>query len=89
MTRKEINAEIWLNTGIPQEICDRNPEIKTGQYGQYRKLDSGNYEFISYCAQVPDANGQLHPAVQNYISILTTEFKSFLDALLPPKASNE
>lgn len=80
-TRKEVDAELWLNTGIPPELCDSQPLLKTT--GIYRKLDSGKTEFISYCTETPDATGAPHPALENYTTINTQKFKSFLDVILP------
>lgn len=50
MTRERINGYLWINnTPIPQEICDREPLLK--DYGLYRRLSTGNFEFISFCDQ--------------------------------------
>jgi hypothetical protein len=39
---------LWLNnTPIPQDICEREPILK--DYGLYRRLSTGNFEFISFC----------------------------------------
>ncbi len=48
VTRNRINAYLWLNNSpVPQEICDREPALK--EYGIYRRLNDGNFEFISVC----------------------------------------
>jgi hypothetical protein len=48
VTRNQINGYIWLtNTPLPQEICDREPLLK--DYGLFRRLNDGNFEFISVC----------------------------------------
>jgi hypothetical protein len=48
VTRNRINAYLWLNNSpVPQEICDREPTLK--DYGIYRRLNDGNFEFISIC----------------------------------------
>jgi len=36
-----------LNGGIPEETCEKYPELKDS--GLYRKLNNGQVEFISYC----------------------------------------
>jgi hypothetical protein len=69
ITRPEVDAETWLHSAIPQELC--TPEIR--QYGIYRKLDDGTFEFISYC----------QTEVKNYIGFNTEKFQRVLDALLP------
>ena len=80
-SRAEIDAEIWLNSGITPDVCAKYPELK--QFGIYRKLDTGKYEFISYCTTVPDANGNQVNAVQQYLSVNAQKFNKFLDELLP------
>jgi len=48
VTRNQINAYLWLNNSpIPEEICQREPLLK--DYGLFRRLNNGNYEFISMC----------------------------------------
>lgn len=66
---------------MPPDLCAAQPALS--RYGIYRKLDSGKTEFISYCTQLPDANGVYHPAVQGYTSINTQKLLSVLDELLP------
>jgi hypothetical protein len=48
ITRQEISAAIWLNNGLPSELCQKEPELRN--YGFYRKLNSGKIEFISFCS---------------------------------------
>jgi hypothetical protein len=71
ISRKQVVAETWLNSGLPADVCEKYPEIK--EYGIYRKLDSGQYEFLSYCKNES----------QNYISIQGDKFRRILDSLLP------
>lgn len=50
VTRNQINGYLWLNNiPVPQEICDREPLLK--DYGLFRRLNNGNFEFISVCDQ--------------------------------------
>lgn len=81
ISRKEVVAEIWLQSGLPEDLCIREPELQ--KYGIYRKLDSGKYEFISYCTEIQDDKGQKFPATQGYLSVKTEKFYSILDQLLP------
>lgn len=71
ITRQEIKANLWLNSGLPSALCEQVPELK--QYGMYRKLNSGKYELQAYC----------NPQAQKYFSILDTELDKVLDGLLP------
>lgn len=89
-SRKEVDAELWLNTGLPADICQKYPELAdAGKFGIYRKLDTGKYEFISYCTEIPDGAGGQKVAVQGYTSINTQKLTSFLNDLLPPQSSME
>jgi hypothetical protein len=48
VTRERVNAYLWLNnTPVPPEICEREPLLK--DYGLFRRLNSGGFEFISFC----------------------------------------
>lgn len=70
VTKKEIQAAIWLNNGpLPESICESIPEIKL--YGFYRKLDNGKYEFLSYCSQISP----------EMISMTADDMNKFLDEL--------
>lgn len=69
--RAEIRAEMWLNSGLPEDICERAPELK--QFGMYRKLNTGKYEFLAYC----------RPESAKYFGISEKRFNELLDELLP------
>lgn len=71
LTRTQVEATIWLETGLPMDLCERYPEI--ANYGHYRKLNNGKYEFISYCKKES----------KDFVNIVKTEFYKFLDELLP------
>jgi hypothetical protein len=80
-TRQEIKANLWLNSGLPADLCKQLPEIK--KYGMYRRLnddvcrENGKavpcYELQAYC----------NPQSQNYFSVLDTTLDKMLDAYLP------
>ena len=71
-TRPEIEANLWLtNAPIPQEICEREPALK--DYGLYRKLNSNELEFISFC----------EPEVRHWLSIHERDLKNLLDKYVP------
>lgn len=71
--RKEIQAEVWLQTGVPSDLCVQLPEL--GEFGLYRKLNNEKYEFISYCKEEST----------KYIAINEKKFNDILDELLPEK----
>jgi hypothetical protein len=73
LSRKEVQATAWLQTGLPPEICASNPDLK--DYGIYRKLDSGKFEFVSICDK----------EITRWISIYDEDFKRILDALVPER----
>lgn len=48
VSKKKLKAYLWLNNApIPKEICDREPVLK--DYGLYRRLNNGSFEFVSFC----------------------------------------
>lgn len=48
VSKREVDAKIWLNNfPVPKESCDAAPAIK--EYGFYRRLNDGNFEFVSIC----------------------------------------
>ena len=63
---------------VPQEICDKAPELK--QYGLYRKLNSGQWEFVPYCGLV-DGPRQGHA----FFAMYDVDLNNILDATLPKK----
>lgn len=69
--RSEIRAAIWLNNGLPTEICAREPELQN--YGFYRKLSDGNYEFVAYC----------NPLSAHWIAIFDEDLEKILGETLP------
>ena len=81
VNRAQIKAEIWLQSGLPADLCERVPELK--KYGQYRELDTGKYEFLGYCTEVQDNTGKRYTVVQGYYSINGQKFDSIMDELLP------
>lgn len=41
-------ARIWVANGpIDEELCLKEKRLQ--EFGLYRRLNNGNYEFISYC----------------------------------------
>ena len=73
ITRQEIDAHIWLQSGIPATVCQASPKI--AKSGIYRKLNNGKYEFISYCS----------PLIRHYLSIKDSEYEELLEKLLKKK----
>lgn len=71
INRAEVKAEIWLNSGLPEDICTLHPELK--EFGMYRKLDNGKYELLPYCSKFS----------QEYYGINAKKFDEILDELLP------
>jgi hypothetical protein len=85
ISRKEVLAEVWLQSGLPPELCEKYPEIKA--YGQYRELNTGKFENISYCAQIPgtlpDGSQGMVNAVSTYFGFQKDKFNAILNELLP------
>lgn len=64
---------VWLNNGIPSDICDREPSLR--DRGLYRRLNDGRFEFISFCDE----------RIKDWISVHSTDFNRVLDDLLPQR----
>lgn len=77
VTREEVKAYVWLNNGMPAEICAREPELLN--YGFYRRLNDDKFEFISFCDE----------RAKNWLGIYKADFEKMLDALLPEKRDDE
>jgi hypothetical protein len=60
-----------LNNGLPADLCEREPRLK--DYGFYRRLDSGQLEFLSFCK----------PEAQRFFGIVDSELEELLNATLP------
>ncbi len=74
IAREKIDAAIWLNNGSPTEICAREQDLLN--HGFYRKLNSGKFEFISFC----------DPKSLDWISMHEKDFNKLMDqAGLPRK----
>jgi len=84
LTRDQVQAEVWLQTGLSPTECASNPSLDT--FGIYRKLNDGTYEFISYCSVNPETG---KPYVQDYIDFNAQKFQDILDKLLPTKKVND
>lgn len=68
LTRKEIEATIWLNNApIPASLCKDGVEKR----GFYRRLDSGKIEFVSFCS----------PEAKHWLSIHKDDLQKILDQL--------
>lgn len=79
VTRAEVDALAWLNNGLPKEICDREPEL--ANYGLFRRLNDGKFEFLSYC-QFGENGKNL---VMDYTAFSNADLEKLLDELTPKK----
>jgi len=71
VTREQVDAAVWLNNGLPSDLCDKEPRLK--DYGFYRKLDAGGYEFKPFC----DADAK------DWVSVQRDQYNNVMDQLLP------
>lgn len=77
-TRQEIDAYAWLNNSpLPPDLCAKFPELK--DRGFYRRLDSGGFEFKSWCD--PDAG--------DWIAFNKRDLQRMLDKYLPEKRTGD
>lgn len=50
----KFSGSIWLHKPIPSEFCTK----ELFEYGIYRRLNDGNYEWVAYCS----------PGISDYLS---------------------
>ena len=56
---KKIKAALWINNlPIPEEVCKEAPELY--DYGFYRRLNDGSFEFVSVCDKVASEFFEMH-----------------------------
>lgn len=81
ITRAEIKATIWDNNGLSPELCEtvKPPELRSDlakqlwQYGFYRRLDRGKFEFMAFC----------DPKAVHWLAVYDQDFNEILDKTLP------
>ena len=73
INREQVMAVVYLNNFPPIRLCILHPEI--AEYGFYRKLNSGDLEFVSLCKE--DA--------KRFKSIPDADFTRLMDRALPKK----
>lgn len=64
---------VWLNNGMPQGVCEREPSLR--DYGFYRRLNDGGYDFISFCDD----------RAKDWLAVHKDDFNRMMDALLPQR----
>lgn len=47
VTQQEVRGQLYLNDGLPKELCDAHPELK--EYGVYRVVED-HEEMLPYCS---------------------------------------
>lgn len=76
ISKKKLIASIWLNNApLPQSFCET---YDGQQYGFYRRLNNGKFEFKSLCDM--DAN--------HWLAIHKDDFKEILDATIPNQSED-
>lgn len=81
VTRKQINAELWEQSGLPKDLCEKIPQLQ--EYGHYRKLNDGKYQRLSYCNEELDESGNMVNSSQLMNGMTKKKVKEILDATLP------
>lgn len=67
--RRKIEAAIWLNNSpLPESIC-----LNESQYGFYRRLNSGKFEFVSFCKE----------EAKRFVAIHEKDLEKLLEITLP------
>lgn len=77
VTRGQIEAAIWMNNGLDPALCgpskaeSKYPEL--WDYGHYRRLNSGKFEFMPYC----------DPRSKKWLSMYERDFQRVMDGQVP------
>jgi hypothetical protein len=66
-----MRAALWLNNGLPIALCEREPVL--WDYGFYRRLDTGQTEFVPFCSA----------GAQRYFAVHEIDLGNLLDQTLP------
>lgn len=75
-TKKKIRSSVWLNNSpLPAQIC--TTEAK--DYGFYRRLNQGGFEFVSFC----------NPVAPEWIAIHYRDLEEILNETLPKPIANQ
>lgn len=75
-SRPEIEAYVWLNNGLPPELCAKHPELR--DYGFYRRLNDGKVEFIAFC----------DPLSVHWLAVYDRDYQRLLDKYLPARSGD-
>lgn len=85
--RKEIDALVWKNTGLPLSLCgssrEDSPNPLLWDSGIYRTLDTGGYDFIPYC--VRSEMDEHASEVRRFLSVRDDDYARMLDTYIPEK----
>lgn len=69
VTRQQVEAELWMNDGIPKYICDQKPEL----------YNFGIYRVVPCRPEVLDCqHGE--PSYQEYLPYCSNRIKEFMSA---------
>lgn len=70
-----FNADIWQHEQLPQEVCDRAPELKLrGVFRVVTREGKRYLQRIPYC----------HPAIKKYLGVHRSELVPFLRDVTRP-----
>lgn len=84
-SRQEIEAALWLNNGLPADLCEIDKPMeerselaqRLWRRGMYRELNTGKKEFLSYC----------HPTMLEMFGAYKVDTNRIIDAYLPKPAT--
>jgi hypothetical protein len=79
--RAEVRAEMWLQSGLPADLCAKNPEIR--QYGMYRRLNDDVCEKAGKKIPCYELQRYCNAEAKKYLAIEEQRFNDLLDAYLP------
>lgn len=87
VTREQVQADIYLNSGIPADVCARYPEIK--KYGMYRIVACSAKPDSTACQHGEQKFKQTRPycsdSIREYSSMWDQDIEKWLGKATQPK----
>lgn len=86
VTRQEVQADLYLNSGIPAAVCAQYPAIQ--RYGMYRLVACSSKPTSAYCQhgekQFRQTRPYCSPSATSYLSILNSDAEALLNKATTP-----
>lgn len=87
VTREQVQADIYLNSGIPADLCAKYPELK--RFGMYRIVTCSSKPDSTACQHGEKTFRQTRPycagSTPEYLSMWQQDVEKYLGELNKPK----